>query len=416
MENRSLLSEKKIKDEGTHFRVIILGAGTGGICTAAKLVTILLPSDIAIVDSADHHDYQPYWTLVGAGVGSKEETRKPMSELIPKGVNWVKKSVVRVDPVLKAVFLNDGSILSFDFLVVATGLRLAWEKIKGAAESLGKNNICTIYEYDQVDYVYKVLSEFNSGRALFIMPPTPIKCAGAPQKIMYLADNIFRNRNIRNTIEMHFYSAGKVIFGVPEFAKALDEVVHEKNIKTHYQHKLVEINSNDKIAKFEVVGSDGSVKILDEKFDMIHVVPPMSAHSWVDESGLAFTSGDQKGWLEVNRETLQHVKYPYIFGVGDVTGVPNSKTGAAIRKQYPIVVDNLIAQMKGLPLVEAYDGYSACPLIVEFGKVILAEFGYESKLMPSFPFKMTKPSRLMWILKKNLLPKMYWSGMLKGKM
>lgn len=398
-----------------HFKVLILGTGTGGLAVTSKLLEYLSPVDIGIIDPNQYHYYQPYWTLVGGGVGTKEETRQETKNLIPDGVDWLRHAVLKVEPEKKTVLLENQEVVSYDYLIVATGLKLNWDKIEGLAGNLGKNGVCSIYEYDQVDYVKECIHNLKSGLALFIMPPTPIKCAGAPQKIMYLADSMFRQRGVRDKVQVHFASAGKVIFGVPDFAKALDKVVKEKEIKTHFLHKLTGIDAAKKVAFFDVTGVDGTVTKKSINYDFLHVVPSMSAHGYLAESGLAVTEGDQKGWLAVDKHTLQHLKYPNIFGIGDVTGVPNSKTGAAIRKQYPIVVRNLVAMMNKMPLTEMYDGYASCPLIVDYGKVILAEFGYDNKLLPTFPFDQTQPRTSMWILKRHLLPKMYWHGILRGR-
>lgn len=400
----------------TAYKVIVLGAGSGGISVAAKLSRSLHEGDIAIVDPADNHYYQPYWTMAGAGLAKKEITEKPITDLIPKGATRIKEKVISIDPIKKTVQLTHDIQLSYDFLVVATGLKLNWDKIEGLNDNLGKNGICSIYEYNQVDYTAKMIEGFKGGTAIFVMPPVPIKCAGAPQKIMYLADHIFRNNGVREKSKIQFATAGKAMFGIPVFAEALAKIVKEKNIEPVYQHKIIGVDAEKKEAIFEVTDAQGQVTRDRLKYDLLHLVPTMSAHSFIADSGLAFEDGDQKGWLAVDKFTLQHTKYPNVFGVGDVTGVPNSKTGAAIRKQYPVVVKNLLSVIKGEEPKEKYDGYSSCPLVTEIGKVLLAEFGYEGKLLPSFPLDPAVPRRSMWILKKDLLPKMYWYGMMKGRL
>lgn len=397
------------------FKVVILGAGAGGISVAAKLRRHLGDDEIAVVDPSESHFYQPLWTIVGAGLMKKEVTKKPQAQVIPAGVTWIKESVEEIDPNKNLIRLSHGHTLSYEYLVVATGLQLDWGKIKGLEGHLGKNGICSVYQYDQVDAAAGMIQNFQGGKAIFVMPPTPIKCAGAPQKIMYLADHVFRNNGIRHKTAIQFATAGKAMFGIPVFSNALDEVVKEKNIEPLFQHKLVGVDADKKEAIFSVSDSQGQVTEKTIPFDLLHVVPAMSAHSFVASSGLAFADGDQKGWLAVDKFTLQHIKYPNIFGVGDVTGIPNSKTGAAVRKQYPVVVDNLLRVMRGKAPNSKYDGYSSCPLITEIGKVMLAEFGYDGKLMPTFPLDPAVPRRSMWFLKKDLLPKLYWYGMLKGR-
>ncbi len=396
------------------YRVAILGAGAGGISVAAKLKRSLADHEIVIIDPASKHYYQPMWTLAGAGLEKKEDTEKEMKDLIPSGVDWIQDGVVRVYAGDNRVELSKNKSIEYDYLIVATGLKLNWDKIEGLGSNLGQYGICSIYDYSKLDYTAKVIQEFKGGHAIFVMPPVPIKCAGAPQKIMYLADNIFRNLGVREKSEIFFATAGKAMFGIPVFAEALQKQVDAKGITPLFQHKIVGVEPENQLAIFDVTDATGKVERKKIKYDLLHLVPTMSAHNYVSESGLAFADGDQKGWLEVDKYTLQHMKFKNIFGIGDVTGVPNSKTGAAIRMQYPIVVENLLAVMQGREPTQKYDGYSSCPLITEIGKVMLAEFGYDSKLLPTFPLDPAIPRASYWHLKTKLLPKLYWHGMLKG--
>ena len=394
------------------FKVVILGGGTGGLSVAARLNKFCRKSEIAIVEPSEQHYYQPLWTLVGAGLVAKEKTERRESALVSKGNVLIRASVERVAADRNEVLLANGDTLSYEVLVVATGLRLAWERIEGI-ETLGRNGVCSIYDYAQVDYAAKCIQEFKGGKAIFTMPPVPIKCAGAPQKIMYLAENVFRDPGVRSKSEISYATAGKAMFGVPVFSEALTKIVKERGIAPLYQHKLLAIDGAKRTATFAVANEQGTANVTRE-FDLLHVVPPMCAHEYVDKSELAFKEGDQKGWLAVDKFTLQHVKYANVFGVGDVTGVPNSKTGAAIRKQAPVVAQNIRSVLSGQSLTANYDGYASCPLVTEIGKVMLAEFGYDGKLMPSFPMDPTVPRRSMWHLKKDFLPILYWQGMLKG--
>lgn len=396
------------------FKVLILGGGAGGVSVAAKLVNKLGQGQIAIIDPSDRHYYQPLWTVVGAGLASIDETVKNQKDVIPEGVSWIKEKVISVDPTHKKVLLSDQSMVEFEFLIVATGLQLDWDKIKGAKEALGSDGVCSVYQFNQVEYAAELIQNFKGGRAIFVMPQTPIKCAGAPQKVMYLAENIFRNHGVRHKSEIMFMTAGKAMFGIPVFSNQLDQIVKERDIHPKFQHKLIEIKKESKEALFEVVRPNGEVAVESYNYDLLHVVPTMSAHNFITQSGLAVTEGEQKGWLAVDKFTLQHLNYPYIFGIGDVTGVPNSKTGAAVRAQYPIVAANLLSVMNGKQPTMKYNGYSSCPLITEIGKVMLAEFGYEGKLLPTFPLDPAVPRTSYWYLKRYLLSKLYWYGMLKG--
>ena len=397
------------------YKVVIIGAGSGGLPTAAKLSGELKAGDIAIIDPSDKHYYQPYWTLAGAGLAMKEVTEKPTRDYIPSGVDWIKEKVIKIEPEAKVLTLKSGAKISFDFLVVATGLKLDWGKIAGLEGNLGKNGIVSIYEYDQVDACAEAINTFKGGSAIFVMPPTPIKCAGAPQKIMYLAEEIFRKTGVRAKTKVYFVTNGKAMFGIPFFAQALAKIVKERGIEPVYQRRLIGVDAFNKVAIFMATDDQGKMTEEKRRYDLLHVVPSMSAPVLIEEAGLAFTEGEHKGWMAVDKHTLQHLKYKNIYGIGDVTGVPNSKTGAAIRKQYPVVVANLLQTMKGKQPTHKYDGYSSCPLTTENGKVMLAEFGYDGKLMPTFPFNPAVPSRFYWFLKKTVLPLMYWHAMLKGR-
>ncbi|MBM4251262.1 MAG: NAD(P)/FAD-dependent oxidoreductase [Deltaproteobacteria bacterium] len=397
------------------FKVLILGGGTGGIAVAARLMRDGLGGHIAIIDPSEFHDYQPYWTLAGVGLVSKNSSRRSMTSVVPPGVTWIKASVKSIDPDNREVVSADGQRFSYDILVVALGLTLNYDHMAGAQESLGKQGVISVYQFDQLDAAREAIENFSGGTAIFTMPPVPIKCAGAPQKVMYLADDIWRRRGVRAKSRIIFASAGAAIFGIPEFAASLSKVIARKEIETWFQTKLVGVRASDQVAVFERV-TNGEVIKEEVKFDLLHVVPPMSAPRVIKDSPLASDEDAQRGWLAVDKHTLQHLKFPNVFGVGDVTGVPNSKTGAAIRKQAPVVAANIAKHLAGQSDFLRYDGYSSCPLITDIGKVILAEFGYDGKLMPSFPLDPTKERRLYWHLKKDLLPTLYWQGMMKGRM
>jgi sulfide:quinone oxidoreductase len=397
------------------FRILILGGGTGGISVAARLIRKGFSHQIALIEPSEFHAYQPYWTLAGAGLVTKESSRKTMASVMPSHVKWIRDSVQAIHPEKNQVETSEGRLIQYEVLVVALGLEVNYEKIEGVEESLGKNGVISIYQYEQIDACVRAIQTFQGGTAIFTMPPVPIKCAGAPQKIMYLADSLWRKSGVRQRSKVIFSSAGMAIFGIKEFADALNKVVAKKEIETRFQTKLVAVNGEKKVATFEKT-VNGSVIREEMAFDLLHVVPPMSAPQLIRTSVLASTEETQKGWLAVDKFTLQHLKFPNVFGVGDVIGVPNSKTGAAIRKQAPIVAENIRKFLNQETDFLKYDGYSSCPLVTDIGKVILAEFGYDGKLMPSFPLDPTKERRIYWILKKDLLPPMYWHGMLKGRM
>jgi sulfide:quinone oxidoreductase len=413
------------------YKFLVVGGGAGGICSAARLIKKYSADQIAIIEPSEVHYYQPLWTLVGAGLVDKESTAKPMAEVIPKGVQWIKDRVAELLPEQNAVKLASGELVSYEFLILSPGLKVDFEKIKGVVGNLGRNGLCSIYDYEQAGKTFEQIKNFKGGTALFTIPAMPIKCAGAPQKIMYLTEEILRDEGLREKSQVHYYSPGVSIFGVPTFAASLNKIVEARKIQTHYLQKLVEVKADEKIAIFEKVapppapvapGGAPTPQPVDPqlgertevKYDLLHVVPPACAPDFIANSSLAWAEGPQKGWLQVDPYTLQSPKFKNIFGVGDVTGIPNAKTAAAIRKQVPIMINNLSAVLEGQAPQGKYDGYSSCPLVTSRSTVILAEFGYDGKLLPSFPVDATKERFSFWILKRYLLPKMYWWGMLKG--
>ncbi|QHZ58832.1 NAD(P)/FAD-dependent oxidoreductase [Brevibacillus sp. NSP2.1] len=395
----------------TRYKLVIVGGGSAGITVAAQLLrkSRELAGQIAIVDDAAKHYYQPLWTLAGAGVVSREVTVRDEAAVIPRGAIWVREAVTQFLPKDNAVMTASGNKLHYDYLVVAAGIQLDWDKVKGLKESIGKAGVCSNYSYDYVASTWESIRQFQGGTAIFTQPNTPVRCGGAPQKIMYLADDYFRRSGVRSQSIVRFVSGASTIFGVQKYADALQKVVDRKQIYTSFQHNLVEIRADQKQAVFENVNTRELVPMA---YDMIHVVPPMSAPDFIKKSPLAAADG----WLDVDKHTLQHTRFANVFGLGDCANLPTSKTGAAIRKQAPVVVQNLLSQINGKPDYRQYNGYTSCPLVTGYGKLILAEFDYEQIPRETFPFDQSRERRSMYWLKKELLPVMYWHGMLKGRM
>jgi sulfide:quinone oxidoreductase len=394
-------------------QIVIVGAGAAGIAVASSLLVRDASLDIVIVDPAGSHYYQPGWTLVGAGVFDAPRTRRPTGALIPHGVRWIQSAVSRFEPQFNTVILEDGRRLVYQALVVCPGLKLDWGAIEGLENTLGTNGVTSNYRYDLAPYTWELVQRFKGGTALFTQPPMPIKCAGAPQKAMYLSCDTWRQRGVLGHADVQFRSAGATLFGVADYVPALMEYVRRYGIDLHFGQRLTAVDGARRIATFSVATPDGE-RIEEVAFDMLHVVPPQTAPDFIRKSLLA----DSSGWLDVDHATLRSKRFHNVFGLGDAAGTPNAKTAAAARKQAPVVAHNLLFDL-GLREDEAhYDGYGSCPLTVERGKIVLAEFTYGGKLAPSFPDWLLdgrKPSRLAWLLKERILPPLYWHGMLKGR-
>jgi sulfide:quinone oxidoreductase len=392
----------------TSYRVVIVGGGSAGIDVAARLARALPHGSIALVEPSHKHYYQPLWTLVGGGVFPKQNSERSEASLIPQGVVWLQDAVTEFLPDEKSIVTQGGKRLTYDALVVAAGIQIDWGKIKGLQDALGKEGVCSNYSYDCVDKTWEFIRNFKGGTAIFTQPAPPIKCAGAPQKIMYLADDHFRKSGVRNSSKVIFASATPTIFAVKKYADALDKIIARKGIETYYKHNLLEIRPDTKEAVFENLDTKEPLTL---KYDMIHVTPPMSAPDFIKRSPLA----NETGWVEVNKATLQHVRYPNVFSLGDSSSLPTSKTGAAIRKQAPVLAKNLLANLNGQSVTPQYDGYTSCPLVTGYGKLILAEFDYDLKPKETFPFDQSQERYSMYLLKAYGLPALYWHGMVKGR-
>lgn len=394
------------------FGVVIVGGGAAGISVASSLLSRQSNLDIAIIDPAEVHYYQPGWTMVGGGIFKPEKTVRTMASLIPKQVQWIKAAVAAFDPDNKQVLLEGCKPLNYEALVVCPGLKLNWHGIEGLVETLGKNGVTSNYRYDLAPYTWQLVREMKRGKAIFTQPPMPIKCAGAPQKAMYLSADYWQKQGVLKDIQIDFYNTSAALFGVPAYVPALMEYVKRYDANLHFNHQLIKVDGLQKRAWFKQLNGENS-SIVETDFDMIHVVPPQQAPDFIRASNLV----DQAGWVSVDQHTLQHTQYPHIFALGDVMNAPNAKTAAAARKQAPIVAVNVLEYLQGGSNFAQYDGYGSCPLTVERGKIVLAEFGYGGKLLPSFPKWLLdgeQPTRLAWLLKEQILPPMYWDGMLKG--
>ena len=392
-----------------HHEFLILGGGTAGVTVAAKLCRKLDGADVAIVEPSDDHFYQPFWTLVGAGVVSKEASRKPQQDVTPNGATWIRDSVSGFDPSTNTVTLASGDRVSYGYLIVAIGLQVNWSAIDGLEGHVGHDGIVSNYAYEQCERTWEAVRSFKGGDAIFTMPPPPIKCAGAPQKIMYLADDKFRLLGVRDRSRVHYYSGTPGIFSVKAFAKTLNEVIDRKGIETHYKHNLVAVRPDSHEAVFRNLESGEEVV---QHYDLLHVTPPQGPPDVIKSSPLA----NEAGWVNVDKHTLRHPEYPNVFSLGDVSSLPTSKTGAAIRKEAPVLVNNMLAVRDGKDesAFTGYDGYASCPLTTGYGKLVLAEFDYDLNPAPSFPFDTTKERWSMYQFKRYGLPELYWRGMLKG--
>lgn len=430
-----------------HHQVLIIGGGTAGIMVAAMMKKKNPKISIGLMEPADKHYYQPIWTLVGANDFKFKDSIRSMSSVMPQGVDWIKEFAETFEPEQNKVTSKNGNEYTYDYLVVAPGLKIAPDLVPGLAEAMDKGVVCS--NYTNPEHTWEVLKNFKGGTALFTQPATPIKCGGAPQKIMYLADDHFRKTGVRDKTNIVFALPGNVIFSVKVIADTLMTVVDRKDINVRFYHKLVKVDAQEQIAWYQIVKENigggcvvikkndddvldkdiqynyKDVKVTEKDgmigihFDMMHLAPPQQAPDFIRNSPLA----KDTGWLSVDSETMQHTKYANVFGLGDAAELPTAKTGAAIRKQVPVVVGNILHLIESNSLADKkYNGYSSCPLVTGYGKMVLAEFDYSLKFTPDpklkqFPLMISDSSKEHWrlyMLKKYILPYLYWSKMMKG--
>jgi len=397
-----------------HCDVLIVGGGAAGLATAASIRKRRPALNVCVVEPSDTHYYQPGWTMVGGGIFKPEQTTRPTRTLMPPGVRWVRDTVTRFDPENDKAVLSDGHDIHYKTLVVATGLLLDWDAIPGLRESLGQHGVTSNYDIKTAPYTWQLATTLRQGTAIFTQPPMPIKCAGAPQKAMYLSASHWLSSGALDNIQIEFHTAGAALFSVKEYVPALMEYVSKYRAALHFSSRLTAVDGPGRKATFVNTAADGATTEETRSFDMLHVCPPQRAIDVVANSPLAAADG----WVDVDAATLQHKTFANVFAAGDIGNMSNAKTAAAARKQAPVVAENLIAVLEKRPLPAQYDGYGSCPLTVAHGKIVLAEFGYGGKLLPTFPTWLidgTRPSSLAWRLKAQLLPHIYWHGMLRGR-
>jgi len=395
----------------THRHVVIVGGGSAGISVAARLRRAGV-TGIALIEPSDTHWYQPLWTLVGGGQAPLRATRRSEASVVPDGVHWIRQAARAVDPDLRTVTLTDGRRLGYDFLVMAPGLQLDWNGVPGLAEAVGRDRVTSNYAPEYAPRTWDLIRGMRSGTAVFTHPATPLKCGGAPQKIAYLAADHWRRQKVLDRIRIVLVIPDPALFKVPAWSEVLEKVAARYGIEVRLRSEMTAVDGDAR----ELTVTDhatGTKETL--AYDLLHAVPPQSAPDWVKTGPLADPASPQ-GFIAADKHTLRHPRHPEVFALGDVANLPTSKTGAAVRKQAPVVAANLLAAVQGAEPTRHYDGYTSCPLVTARDKMLLAEFDYDLKPTPSFPLIDTfKERRDMWLFKRYGLPPLYWHGMLTGR-
>ncbi|KAF9480128.1 FAD/NAD(P)-binding domain-containing protein [Pholiota conissans] len=401
------------------YKVLVVGGGDGGLSTAQQIYNRfaaagkrLADGDIAIVDGAENHYYQPGWTIAGSGLKDKTEFRRPLSSLVPKHISLIPENVKSFSPKSSSVVTTTGRDISYETLVVAAGIQSNFDAIKGLPDALASptSGVSSIYSYATCDKVWREIENLKSGNAVFTQPSGIIKCAGAPQKIMWMAWDRFR-RTGRDAIKVDFYTGMPTMFSVKKYSDALNQLRQERGVGGYFGHDLVAVDSAERKATFKK--ADGTTVTVD--YSMLHVTPPMGPLNVFKGSPIA----DAVGWVPVDKGTLQHVnpEFSNVFALGDCANLPTSKTAAAITAQAPVLTENLFSFVDTGKVGNAiYDGYTSCPLLTGYGELMLAEFKYglEPKESFAYIFDQAKSNRFFYHLKKDFFPYVYWHYMING--
>ncbi|XP_063053159.1 sulfide:quinone oxidoreductase, mitochondrial [Engraulis encrasicolus] len=391
-----------------HVKVLVVGGGSGGITMSARMKRKVGADNVAVVEPSEMHYYQPIWTLVGAGAKNLESSGRPTASVMPSGVKWIKSKVTEVNPDTNSVRTDCGKEISYEYLIVALGLQLHYERIKGLPEGFDHPKIGSNYSQKTVQKTWRALQDFREGNAIFTFPNSPVKCAGAPQKIMYLSDAYLRKTGKRSKANIIYNTSLPVLFGIKKYADALWEIVKTRDLNINLRQNLIEVRPDKQEAVFENLDKPGETKVFE--YEMLHVTPPMGPPDVLKGSPLA----DEAGWLNLNKETLQHQVYPNVFGIGDCTNLPTAKTAAAVAAQSSVLDRTISRVMKNTQPDKKYDGYTSCPLVTSYNTVILAEFDYNGQPLETFPVDQSKERRTMYHMKADLMPTLYWHGLLRG--
>lgn len=396
---------------GRHHDVVIIGGGNAGVSLAARLLRKGV-KDVAVVEPATEHRYQPLFSHIAGGRAKASAAVRPQASVMSRGVRWIQDRAVDIDPAAKTVSLATGDALGYNQLVVCPGMQLDWDKIPGLADAVQSPSGASHYELDRATKAWTLLKALKSGTAVFTMPSGPIKCGGAAQKPMYLACDYWRKQGVLQDIRVIMVQPSATVFGVPGVDEELNRKIAEYGIELRLDSEVVLVEPS---ARTVLVKNNGTGLAEELHYDVLNAVPPQSAPDWLKSTDLP-ASGDASGFVEVDPETLRHVRFPDIWSLGDSAGTANSKSGGALRKQAKVLAENLIAAREGRPLPERYDGYSVCPFTVSRSTVVFAEFDDQYRPMPTIPKVPTwKESRVSWVVDRDIFPQVYWNLILKGR-
>lgn len=418
------VSDKKV-------RIVIVGGGTGGIIATARLRRSVPHAEIILISPNQTHLYQSGQTFVAAGLYIQADNERKTSEILPDNVKWLQERVVSFEPDNNTVHTDKSGAIKYNFLVIALGVEYDYSRIKGLDSSMiGENGIASVYLNDTItgtalggnitkswfEQIHNMASR-KEIKVLCTEPDTPIKGMGSSLDVLFLGNDIAKGnglsfkKDVHKNVKFTFVRADEHLFAIKNFNAAIKQKIdREKNMDTLLGYNLTEIDAQQKIATFDV--NNKKIKM---NYDFIHITPAMQVPKVLRDSSLVIKEGKYKGYLAVDKKTLQHLKYKNIFGLGDVLGIPLAKTAGSAQKQGVVIQDNITSAIKGNKLSMAFDGYTIAPIKTKFGEIMLAEVK-GTQVLSKFGLSPYKSRWIWWALDLHLARKAYFSLMMRGMM
>ncbi len=390
--------------------LLILGAGTSGTMMANHLVS-KLPKEvwkITIVDQFKTHYYQPGFLFLPFDIYSTKQVKKNGKKYIPKEVKYIQEKIDLIDSESNAVHLEKGEVLPYDILIIATGTKIVPEEVEGMKGPKWHDNIFDFYTFEGAKALRNKLREWNGGRLVVHISEMPIKCPVAPLEFAFLADSYFKNKGIRDEVDIKFVTPLDGAFTKPKATKALHHLLEEKGITEVRNFNIEQVDYKHN----KIIDYGGAVV----EYDLLVTIPPNLGDDVIKRSGL----GDDSNFIPTNKTTLQTLGHDNIFAIGDATNLPASKAGSVAHFEAEILTENITRFINGQPLKEEFDGHANCFIETGNGKALLIDFNYtQEPVEGTFPFPGIGPLHLLKESRMNHMGKMafkwiYWNMLIKG--